>query len=114
MGNPVDLTGDVMSDPGLFVRVIAAARKEYDNLVLIFGDPIPKASQIVTPGLHELVIFMGGADVERQEVPLMHQRGVPVFPTPERALAALHQFFRFEPVPETAPMMILSHRRPRG
>ena len=102
VGNPVDLTGDVMSDPGLFVRVIAAARKDYDNLVLIFGDPIPKASQIVTPGLHELVIFMGGADVERQEVPLMHQRGVPVFPTPERALAALHQFFRFEPVPEIA------------
>jgi acyl-CoA synthetase (NDP forming) len=29
----------------------------------------------------------------------MHQKGVPVFPTPERALAALHQFFRFEPAP---------------
>jgi acetate---CoA ligase (ADP-forming) len=99
VGNPVDLTGDVMSDPGLYVRVIAAARKEYDNLVLIFGDPIPDASQVVTPGLHELVIFMGGADVERQEVPLMHQKGIPVFPTPERGLAALHQFFRFEPAP---------------
>ena len=69
VGNPVDLTGDVMSDPGLYVRVIAAARHEYDNLVLIFGDPIPDASQIVTPGLPELVIFMGGADVERQECP---------------------------------------------
>jgi acetate---CoA ligase (ADP-forming) len=97
VGNPVDLTGDVMSDPALYIRVIAAARKEYDNLVLIFGDPIPEASQIVTPGLAELVIYMGGADVERQEVPLMHQRGVPVFPTPERGLAALHQFFRFAP-----------------
>jgi acetate---CoA ligase (ADP-forming) len=101
VGNPVDLTGDVMSDPGLYVRVIAAARKEYDNLVLIFGDPIPDASQIVTPGHHELVIFMGGADVERQEVPLIHQKGVPVFPTPERALTALHQFFRFEPALDT-------------
>jgi acetate---CoA ligase (ADP-forming) len=99
VGNPVDLTGDVMSDPGLYVRVIAAARKEYDNLVLIFGDPIPDAAQIVSPGLHELVVFMGGADIERQEVPLMHQKGVPVFPTPERGLAALHQFFRFDPAP---------------
>lgn len=103
VGNPVDLTGDVMSDPGLYVRVMAAARHEYDNLVLIFGDPIPNASQVVTPGHPELVIFMGGADVERQEVPLMHARGVPVFPTPERALQALYQFFRFEaPAPSVA------------
>ena len=100
VGNPVDLTGDVMSDPSLYAKVIDASRPEYDNLVLIFGDPIPGASQIVTPGAHELVIFMGGADVERREVPLMHQKGVPVFPTPERGLAALHQFFRFEPAPD--------------
>lgn len=102
VGNPVDLTGDVMSDPGLYVRVMAAARHEYDNLVLIFGDPIPEASQVVTPGAPELVIFMGGAEVERQEVPLMHQRGVPVFPTPERGLTALYQFFRFEGEPAAA------------
>ena len=108
VGNPVDLTGDVMSDPGLYVRVIAAARKEYDNLVLIFGDPIPDASQIVTPGLHELVIFMGGAEVERQEVPLIHQKGIPVFPTPERGLAALHQFFRFDPPPITVTEEIIT------
>ena len=102
VGNPVDLTGDVMSDPSLYAKVIDASRPEYDNLVLIFGDPIPGAAQIVTPGAQELVIFMGGADVERQEVPLMHQKGVPVFPTPERGLAALHQFFRFEPAPAPA------------
>lgn len=104
VGNPVDLTGDVMSDPGLYIRVMAAARQEYDNLVLIFGDPIPDASQVVTPGHPELVIFMGGADVERQEVPLMHQRGVPVFPTPERALSALSQFFRFASAPPRVEM----------
>ncbi len=103
VGNPVDLTGDVMSDPGLYIRVMAAARHEYDHLVLIFGDPIPQASQVVTPGKPELVIFMGGADVERQEVPLIHQRGVPVFPTPERALNALYQFYRFAPEPASEP-----------
>jgi acyl-CoA synthetase (NDP forming) len=102
VGNPVDLTGDVMSDPGLYIRVMAAARQEYDNLVLIFGDPIPDASQVVTPGHPELVIFMGGADVERQEVPRIHARGVPVFPTPERALQALYQYFRFEVEPAPA------------
>ncbi|MBM4286691.1 MAG: acetate--CoA ligase family protein [Deltaproteobacteria bacterium] len=99
VGNPVDLTGDVMSDPGLYAKVIDAARPEYDTLVVIFGDPIPGASQIVTPGAQELVIFLGGAEVERQEAPLMHQKGIPVFPTPERGLATLHQFFRFEAIP---------------
>jgi acyl-CoA synthetase (NDP forming) len=116
VGNPVDLTGDVMSDPSLYAKVIDAARVEYDSLVVIFGDPIPGAHQIVTPGAQELVIFLGGAEVERQEVPLMHQKGIPVFPTPERGLAALHQFFRFEPgetpateevTPPAAPGLIL-------
>jgi acetyltransferase len=43
-----------------------------------------------------VVIFLGGADVEREERLLIHQRGIPVFPTPERGLKALHQFFRFD------------------
>jgi acetyltransferase len=43
-----------------------------------------------------VVVFLGGADVEREERLLIHQRGIPVFPTPERGLKALHQFFRFE------------------
>ncbi|HAY21564.1 MAG TPA: CoA-binding protein [Desulfobacterales bacterium] len=104
VGNPVDLTGDVMSDPGLYAKVIDASRVEYDNLVVIFGDPVPGAHQIVTPNAQELVIFLGGAEVERQEVPLIHRRGIPVFPTPERGLGALHQFFRFEPMPTVGPI----------
>lgn len=104
IGNPVDLTGDVIGDPGLYKKVIAAAQKEYDSMVVIFGDPIPGASQVVTPGASELVIFLGGAEVERQEVPLIQTQGIPVFPTPERGLKALHQFFRFEPRP-TPPLL---------
>lgn len=108
VGNPVDLTGDVMSDPGLYKKVMEAAREEYDYLTVIFGDPIPDAATVVTPGAPELVIFLGGAEVERQEVPRMQQLGIPVFPTPERGLKALAQFIRFEPsvsspVPEPAP-----------
>lgn len=106
VGNPVDLTGDVMSEPGLYKKVIEAARSEYDYLVVIFGDPIPGASQVVTPGAPELVIFLGGAEVERQEVPLMQQQGIPVFPTPERGLKALAQFLRFEPAVRPAPVVI--------
>jgi acetyltransferase len=94
--NPIDLTGDVIGDPTLYSKVIEAAKGDYDTMVIIFGDPIAGASKIVTPGASEVVVFLGGADVEREERLLIHQRGIPVFPTPERGLKALHQFFRFE------------------
>jgi len=103
--NPIDLTGDVIGDPTLYSKVIDAARADYDTMVIIFGDPIPGASTMVTPGASELIIFLGGAEVERKERPLIHERGIPVFPTPERGLKALYQFFRFDsrPSPPSLP-----------
>lgn len=94
--NPIDLTGDVIGDPTLYSKVIDAAKGDYDTMVIIFGDPIAGASKVVTPGASEVVVFLGGADVEREERLLIHQQGIPVYPTPERGLKALYQFFRFE------------------
>jgi acetyltransferase len=52
----------------------------------------------------ELVIYLGGADVEREEGRLLHARGVPVFPTPERGMRALAQLVRFgRPVEKARP-----------
>jgi acyl-CoA synthetase (NDP forming) len=96
VGNPIDLTGDAIADPSLYSRVIDVSRSDYDTMVVIFGDPIHGASDIVT-GKGELVIFCGGADVEREESRLIHRKGIPVYPTPERGLKALYQFFRFDP-----------------
>jgi len=96
VGNPVDLTGDVMADASLYKKVMDEARKEFDTQVVIFGDPIPGASQQVTPGASELVIFLGGAEVEREEREKFYDAGIPVFPTPERGVKALAQFFRFK------------------
>jgi acetyltransferase len=45
------------------------------------------------------VIFLGGAEVEREERQKLYEAGIPVFPTPERGVKALAQFFRFDPVP---------------
>ncbi|MGB8991024.1 MAG: acetate--CoA ligase family protein [Desulfobaccales bacterium] len=103
VGNPVDLTGDAISAPDLYKKVMDKTRDEYDTQVVIFGDPIPGASQQVTPGASELVIFLGGADVEREERQKFYAAGIPVFPTPERGIKALAQFFRFEARPTTAP-----------
>jgi acyl-CoA synthetase (NDP forming) len=72
-------------------------KSEYDYQVVIFGDPIPGASQVVSPGARELVVFLGGAEVEQEERQKLYQAGIPVFPTPERGIAALGQFFRFAP-----------------
>lgn len=85
--NPIDLTGDATAK--MFSDVIEATRKHYDTLGVIFGDPLEDASSIVTPGSNELIIFLGGADVERHERKQMHIMEVPVFPTPERGIKAL-------------------------
>ncbi|MEN6620986.1 MAG: acetate--CoA ligase family protein [Smithella sp.] len=105
VSNPIDLTGDAMSNPGLYSKVIAEAKSDYDASVVIFGDPISGASETVT-GKGELIIFCGGADVERQESKLMHEKGIPVFPTPERGIKAFYQLLRFEPEGSTVKNII--------
>jgi acyl-CoA synthetase (NDP forming) len=87
--NPIDLTGDATAK--MFAAVIQQTRDHFDTLGVIFGDPVEGASEVVTPNANELVIFLGGADVERRERELMHLKGIPVFPTPERGVKALAQ-----------------------
>jgi acetyltransferase len=93
VGNPLDLTGD--GDAERFRDVIATARDHYDVVLTIFGDPIPGASKILEPGRPDLVAYLGGADVERAERLLFHEKGIAVFPTPERAVKALSCHVRF-------------------
>jgi acetyltransferase len=85
--NPIDLTGDATAQ--MFGEVIRETRDYFDTLGVIFGDPVEGASEVVSPGANELVIFLGGADVERKERELMHLKGIPVFPTPERGVKTL-------------------------
>src|SRR6266540_4319656 len=106
VGNPLDLTGD--TDAERYRQVLAASRDHYDVVTTIFGDPITGASQIMEPGRPDLVAYLGGADVERAERLLLHEKGIAVFPTPERAVKALscHTHFgrrRFPRPAETNP-----------
>jgi acetate---CoA ligase (ADP-forming) len=93
VGNPLDLTGDGNAE--LFRHVIATARDHYDIVMTIFGDPIPGASEALEPGNRDLVAYLGGADVERTETLLFHEKGIAVFPTPDRAVKALSCHVRF-------------------
>ncbi len=87
--NPLDLTGDATSK--MFKEAIDIVRPDFDTVGVIFGDPIQNASESVTPNENELVIFLGGAKVERTERLKMQRKGVPVFQTPERGIRALSQ-----------------------
>ena len=80
VGNPVDLTGDAISAPDLYKQVMDKTRDDYDTQVVIFGDPIPGAFAQVTPGASELVVYLGGAEVERAERQKFYQAGIPSFP----------------------------------
>lgn len=92
IANPLDLTGD--ADARLYRNVLEVAAPHYDYVVVIFGDPIEGASEVVTPGACQLVVFLGGADVERSERQRMHLNKIPVFPTPERGVRALARVVR--------------------
>lgn len=96
VANPLDLTGDATAT--LYRQVANATAAHVDYQVLIFGDPILDAAEVVTPGAPQLVIFLGGAEVERQERLRMHRKKVPVFPTPERGMRALARLFAFDEV----------------
>jgi acyl-CoA synthetase (NDP forming) len=93
IGNPLDLTGD--TDAARFRSVLDAAEEEFDAVMTIFGDPIPGASDVIRPGRCELVAYLGGAEVEREERIRFHEKKIAVFPTPERAVMALSCHARF-------------------
>jgi acetyltransferase len=93
VGNPLDLTGD--TDAARYRKVLEASAEHYDVAMPIFGDPIPGASEVITPGRCELVAYLGGAEVERTERALLHEKKIAVFPTPERAVRALSCHARF-------------------
>jgi acyl-CoA synthetase (NDP forming) len=94
VGNPLDLTGD--TDAERYRKVLAAAEGHYDVVMTIFGDPIPGASEVIRRGKCDLVSYLGGADVEREERGKMHEKKIAVFPTPERAVKALSCYARFD------------------
>jgi acyl-CoA synthetase (NDP forming) len=62
--------------------------------LLIFGDPIPGATEVVERlkarmGACIAASYLGGGEVEKAERSTMHNAGVPVFATPQRAIRAI-------------------------
>jgi acyl-CoA synthetase (NDP forming) len=93
LANPLDLTVATTPEFKNALQVLS----DYDLAdlyLIIFGDPIPGAADTSIwlrdkIGSKVAVAYLGGGEIEKQERKIMHQAGIPVFSTPERAVNAL-------------------------
>lgn len=94
IGNPLDLTGDTDAERyKRAVLAIAEEEPEIDLYLLIFGDPIPRASEISfslrkTTRKAIVACYIGGGNVQEAESRKMNEGGIPTFLTPERSVRA--------------------------
>jgi len=93
LSNPLDLT---VAPAEHFESAVSVAERYNlaDVYLLIFGDPIPGATEVVQRlrervGGRIVVAYLGGGEVEKAERLRMHVVGIPVFPTPQRAIRAI-------------------------
>ena len=99
VANPLDLTGDATAERYRQALQVAIKAQDVDAYLVIFGDPIEDAAAVVKEIKQKtdkpvLVAFLGGGEVEKREVLLMNEAGIPAFPTPERAVRALGALLR--------------------
>lgn len=102
LSNPLDLTGDATAQryaDALGILEDQAAAMGCNSILVIFGDPIPGAYQVIEQARQRcpvpiLVTYMGGGAVQEEEVAQMSSAKIPVFPTPERAVKALSGLLR--------------------
>ncbi len=99
LSNPLDLTGDATAQRFRDALEAAVSSERADAILTIFGDPIEHATETAAyiksiTDKPVLAAFLGGGEVQKREVPQMNAAGVPVFPTPERAVRALGALLR--------------------
>ncbi len=103
--NPLDLTGNALTEPGMYRDALEVALEsgEADMILVVFGDPIPGTVELMgeavekaeEKGVPVAVNYLGGAEVQKVEVDALQRSGVPVYPTPERAITALGYMNRY-------------------
>jgi acyl-CoA synthetase (NDP forming) len=99
INNPLDLTGNALSYPNHYADVLDEIYRDgsVDIVLLIYGDPIQGSFKAVqasldkakSTGLPVSVCYLGGAEVQVEEVNKFQEYGVPVFDEPSKAIVAL-------------------------
>lgn len=98
--NPVDVTAAVMSQPGMFEECVRSLAEDpaVDAVVACFavlvGEDVTRIAQALggvreATGKPVVAARTGAAALAPEGARLLNEHGVPVFPTPERAVAAL-------------------------
>ena len=98
--NPVDVTAAVMAEPGLFEQCVdrLAADPSVDAIVACFavlvGADVTRIARALgavrtRTGLPVVAVRTGAASLAPEGAAVLAANGVPVYPTPERAVAAL-------------------------
>ena len=72
-------------------------------VLVVFGDPIPNTVDLLREvvekakkkGVPVAVNYMGGADMQKEEIDALQRNGIPVYTTPERAISALGYLNRY-------------------
>lgn len=93
LANPLDLT---VAPAEHFEAAMSVAHQHdlADVYLLVFGDPILGATEVTKRlkaemGARIAVAYLGGGEIEKDERLKMHAAGIPVFPTPQRAIRAI-------------------------
>ncbi|MBA7659442.1 hypothetical protein ES703_67422 [subsurface metagenome] len=99
MSNPIDLA-TIWVDEFEKVALLVDQHDLADVFIFNFGDPIPGAgdmfielSKKIKAGI--IVSYMGGESEEKKDKPRMQKAGIPVLPTPERAIRTIAAAVRF-------------------
>ena len=110
MGSAILAAGAVFSNPldlvsiqaEYFERaVLAADRQDFADVFLLgFGDPVAEGVEMVkrlSPQIRGglAVAYLGGGAEEKVGRVRLHEAGIPVFPTPERAIRAISAAVRY-------------------
>lgn len=96
--NPLDL---VSIEAEYFERaVLAADSMNFADIFLLgFGDPVAGGAEMVKKLSSKIkaklaVVYLGGGDTERKDRVEIQSAGIPVFPSPQRAMRALSVAFK--------------------
>ena len=122
LGNPVDLTASVASDQFVKVVELVAARPEYDLLLVLPTHHAPGMKYDIAEKLGDVINQSGKAVAccvigNSEFASMIHKefmsRGIPSFPTPERAVRALAVAPEYAATTKAAWEGDVSLRRPR-
>lgn len=102
MSNPIDLA-TIWVDEFKKVALLVDQHDLADVFIFNFGDPIPGAADMLIELSQKLkasiiISYMGGEEEEKKDKPRLQKAGIPVLPTPERAIRTIAAAVRFAEV----------------